>query len=77
MTESPAHLAARGQRDHLRAVTPGGRSSEVERLVALGAQWRWDDVGEVPGVDRTALADPEGNLFCLAEHHDALEDAAG
>jgi hypothetical protein len=48
---------------------PGTRAAEVERLTALGAVWQWDVIGEVPWVDWTTMADPEGNLFCVAEHH--------
>jgi hypothetical protein len=48
---------------------PGRREAEVERLTALGAVRQWDVIGEVPWVDWTTLADPEGNLFCVAEHH--------
>jgi hypothetical protein len=41
---------------------------EVERLLELGATHRWDVLDEVPHVQWTTLADPEGNLFCVAEH---------
>lgn len=54
---------------HLDLTVPWGwRRSEVERLVALGATFRWDVLDEVPHVQWTTLADPEGNLFCVAEH---------
>jgi hypothetical protein len=54
---------------HLDLTVPwGSRSSEVERVVALGATWQWDVLDEVPHVQWTTLRDPEGNLFCLAEH---------
>lgn len=54
---------------HLDLTVPwGSRRSEVERLVALGATFRWDVLDEVPHVQWTTLADPEGNLFCVAEH---------
>ncbi|GAA1464097.1 VOC family protein [Williamsia maris] len=46
----------------------GTRGSEVDRLVALGATHRWDVLDEVPWVQWSTLADPEGNLFCVAEH---------
>jgi hypothetical protein len=49
--------------------SPGAREMEVQRLTALGAVRRWDVLGEVPWVDWTTMADPEGNLFCVAEHH--------
>ncbi len=41
------------------------REAEVRRLVGLGAV----EMGKhsVPGVEWTVLADPEGNLFCVAE----------
>lgn len=41
---------------------------EVDRLVSAGARWRWDVLDEHPHVQWTTMADPEGNLFCLAEH---------
>lgn len=54
---------------HLDLTVPWGRrSAEVERLVAAGATWRWDVLDEHPHVRWTTLADPEGNLFCVAEH---------
>ena len=48
---------------------PGSRESEVNRLTALGATRQWDVLDEVPWVSWTTMADPEGNLFCIAEHH--------
>ena len=43
------------------------RAADVERLLTLGAteihkkdEW---------GIERTTLADPEGNEFCIAGHH--------
>lgn len=39
--------------------------AEVERLLALGAQrvaWRYPE-----GLDYTALADPDGNRFCVVQ----------
>ncbi len=35
-------------------------AEDIERVIALGATWRWDD----PQRRWTVLADPEGNLFC-------------
>ena len=46
----------------------GTRQQEVERIVDLGATFRWEVLDEVPHVHWTTLADPEGNLFCVAEH---------
>ncbi|MBZ2198174.1 VOC family protein [Occultella gossypii] len=46
----------------------GSRTAEVARAIALGATHRWDVLDEVPWVQWSTLADPEGNLFCLAEH---------
>ena len=46
----------------------GHRETEVARLIALGAEHRWDVLDEHPHVRWTTLADPEGNLFCVAEH---------
>lgn len=57
------------QMSHLDLTVPwGARQAEVERLVGLGATHRWDVLDEVPHVQWTTLADPEGNLFCVAEH---------
>jgi hypothetical protein len=54
---------------HLDLTVPwGSRRGEVERLLALGAAHKWDILDEVPYVQWTTLADPEGNLFCVAEH---------
>jgi hypothetical protein len=51
---------------HLDLGTPkGAREAEVRRLVELGATRQYDITGEVPTVDWTTLADPEGNLFCV------------
>lgn len=58
-----------GQGQHLDLTVPWGtRTAEVERAIGLGAEHRWDVLDEVPWVQWTTLADPEGNLFCLAEH---------
>jgi len=46
----------------------GSRQQEVDRAVTLGATHRWDVLDEVPWVQWSTLADPEGNLFCIAEH---------
>lgn len=57
------------QTSHLDLTVPwGSRQIEVDRLVGLGATHRWDVLDEVPHVQWTTLADPEGNLFCVAEH---------
>jgi glyoxalase superfamily protein len=54
---------------HLDLTVPwGSRESEVDRLVGLGATRKWDVLDEHPHVRWTTLADPEGNLFCVAEH---------
>jgi len=46
------------------------RATEVGRLVELGASVSYDQLGTVPGIDWTTLTDPEGNEFCVAEHHE-------
>ncbi len=57
------------QGQHLDLTVPwGSRVDEVQRLLGLGATHRWDVLDEVPWVRWSTLADPEGNLFCLAEH---------
>src|SRR5450759_490894 len=54
---------------HLDPTVPwGSRAPEVERLLGLGASFGWDVLDEVPHVQWTTLSDPEGNLFCVAEH---------
>lgn len=54
---------------HLDLTVPwGSRQSEVDRIIGLGATFQWDVLNEVPHVQWTTLADPEGNLFCVAEH---------
>ncbi|MFZ4896453.1 VOC family protein [Plantibacter sp. Mn2098] len=45
----------------------GQRQPEVARLISLGATLRWEVLDEYPGMRLTVLADPEGNLFCVAE----------
>lgn len=57
---------------HLDLTVPWGlRRGEVERIVDLGGVHRWDVLDEVPYVQWSTLADPEGNLFCVAEHRPA------
>ncbi|MCX6464212.1 MAG: VOC family protein [Pseudonocardiales bacterium] len=57
------------QMTHLDLTVPWGtRQAEVGRLLDLGATHRWDVLDEYPHVRWTTLADPEGNLFCVAEH---------
>ena len=46
----------------------GARATTVDRLLAHGATHRWDVLEEYEHVQWTTLADPEGNLFCVAEH---------
>ena len=61
---------------HLDLTVPwGSRQREVERLLALGATHRWDVLDEHPHVQWTTLADPEGNLFCVAEHPPVVASA--
>ena len=45
--------------------TGGGRGSEVDRLVSLGASLR--DAGR-GGADRVVMADPDGNEFRVLDH---------
>ncbi|RZU32443.1 VOC family protein [Blastococcus saxobsidens] len=57
------------QGQHLDLTVPWGtRVAEVDRAVGLGATHRWDVLEEVPWVQWSTLSDPEGNLFCIAEH---------
>ncbi len=57
------------QLGHMDLTVPwGSRESEVERILGLGATFKWDVLGEFTHVQWTTLADPEGNLFCIAEH---------
>ena len=54
---------------HLDLTVPWGtRSREVDRLLSAGATRCWDVLDEHPHVQWTTMADPEGNLFCVAEH---------
>ena len=50
-------------------LTTDDRVGETARVVGLGARVLAEHVGEVPGLDWTTLADPEGNEFCIAEGH--------
>lgn len=57
------------QDTHVDLTVPwGSRVDEVRRIAALGAVQRWDVLDEVPHVQWTTMEDPEGNLFCIAEH---------
>ena len=57
------------QGQHLDLTVPWGtREAEVSRAVNLGATHEWDVLEEYPWVRWSTLSDPEGNLFCLAEH---------
>ncbi|MFC7463202.1 VOC family protein [Brachybacterium sp. GCM10030252] len=57
------------QAAHLDLTVPWGRrDTEVARAVTLGATVRWHVLDEFPHVQWTTLADPDGNLFCIAEH---------
>ena len=57
------------QTQHLDLDVPWeARAGEVARFISLGATHRWDVLDEVPWVRWSTLADPEGNLFCIAEH---------
>ena len=51
----------------------GSRQQEVRRILGLGATHRWDVLDEVPHVQWTTMTDPEGNLFCVAEHPPAAQ----
>ncbi|YAL82248.1 VOC family protein [Dermacoccaceae bacterium W4C1] len=54
---------------HLDLTVPfGSRERVVADLVELGAVHQWDVLDEQPHVQWSTLADPEGNLFCIAEH---------
>ena len=44
------------------------RAAEAKRVIELGAKHRWDVLEEVAHIQWSTLADPEGNIFCLAEH---------
>ncbi len=54
---------------HLDLTVPwGDRAATVERLLAHDATHLWDVLEEYEHVQWTTLADPEGNVFCVAEH---------
>lgn len=54
---------------HMDLTVPWGtRAQEVQRVIELGATHKWDVLEEFEHVQWTTLADPEGNLFCIAEH---------
>ncbi|MCT1607369.1 VOC family protein [Nesterenkonia massiliensis] len=54
---------------HLDLTVPWDRrETEVRRALRLGALHEWDVLDEYPHVQWSTLSDPEGNLFCLAEH---------
>lgn len=53
---------------HVDLTVPWGmRQPEVDRLLACGATFRWDVLEEYAHVQWRTLADPEGNMFCVAE----------
>lgn len=57
------------QLGHLDLTVPWGqRPAAVDRAVEAGARVQWDVLEEFAHVQWTTLADPEGNLFCIAEH---------
>lgn len=57
------------QSQHLDLTVPWGtRVAEVERITALGATVQWEVLDDYPWVKWSTLTDPEGNLFCVAEH---------
>jgi len=43
-------------------------ATDPARLAAIGTEHRWDVLDEVPWVQWSTLAGPEGTLFCIAEH---------
>lgn len=54
---------------HLDLTVPwGSRAATVKRLLTYGATHLWDVLEEHEHVQWSTLADPEGNLFCVAEH---------
>lgn len=64
-----AEPRARRQAAHWDLTVPGGsRAAEVKRVIELGAKHRWDVLETAAHVLWSTLADPESNLFCLAEH---------
>lgn len=42
-------------------------------FLELGATPRYDQLGLVPGLDWTTLADPEGNVFCVGQEVDEVQ----
>lgn len=63
---------------HLDLTVPWGpRRAQVDRLLGLGATCQWDVLDEFPHVQWTALADVEGNLFCVAERPPANQLTVG
>ncbi len=64
-----AQPRAQAQVAHMDLTVPwGSRTQEVQRVIELGAEYKWDVLEEFEHVQWTTLADPEGNLFCIAEH---------
>jgi hypothetical protein len=54
---------------HMDLTVPwGARQVVVDRALAFGATYQWEVLEEHDHVQWTTLADPEGNLFCVAEH---------
>lgn len=49
-------------------VLRGSRAAEAKRVIELGAKHQWDVLEEVAHVQWSTHADPEGSLFCMAEH---------
>lgn len=64
-----ASTTPQAQGTHMDLTVPwGSREQEVQRIIALGATYQWEVLEEYDHVRWTTLADPEGNLFCIAEH---------
>lgn len=58
-----------GQITHMDlTVAWGDRRAVVARALALGATHHWDVLTEHEHVQWTTMTDPEGNMFCIAEH---------
>lgn len=54
---------------HMDLTVPWGQREPVAaRAVSLGATHQWEVLTEHTHVRWTTLTDPEGNLFCIAEH---------
>ncbi|PYI64849.1 glyoxalase/bleomycin resistance/dioxygenase family protein [Arthrobacter livingstonensis] len=65
------------QVSHLDLTVPwGSRKAEGERIIGLGATFGWEVLEEFAHVQWTTLADPERNLFCVAEHPPADQQGA-